>query len=47
VLSVDVPIVRRWRRQLAVWWHRDRKNGEGASNGNGSPAKDPAGTKVE
>jgi hypothetical protein len=25
VLSVDVPIVRRWRRQLAVWWHRDRK----------------------
>ena len=31
VLSVDVPIVRRWRRQLAVWWHRDRKNGEGAA----------------
>jgi hypothetical protein len=27
VLSVDVPIVRRWRRQLAVWWHRDRTNG--------------------
>jgi hypothetical protein len=25
VLSVDIPIVRRWRRQLAVWWHRDRK----------------------
>jgi hypothetical protein len=25
VLSVDVPIVRRWRRRLAVWWHRDRK----------------------
>jgi hypothetical protein len=24
VLSVDVPIVRRWRRKLAVWWHRDR-----------------------
>ena len=47
VLSVDVPIVRRWRRQLAVWWHRDRKNGEGAANGNGAPAKDPAGTKVE
>ena len=27
VLSVDLPIVRRWRRQLTVWWHRDRKNG--------------------
>jgi hypothetical protein len=24
VLSVDVPIVRRWRRQLVVWWHRRR-----------------------
>jgi hypothetical protein len=47
VLSVDVPIVRRWRRQLAVWWHRDRKNGEGASNGTGAPAKDPAGTKAK
>jgi hypothetical protein len=47
VLSVDIPIVRRWRRQLAVWWHRDRKNGEGTSNGNGAAAKDPTGTKVE
>ena len=48
VLSVDIPIVRRWRRQLAVWWHRDRKeNGEGAANGNSAPAKDTAGTKVE
>jgi hypothetical protein len=48
VLSVDIPIVRRWRRQLAVWWHRDRKaNGEGAANGNGASAKDPAATKVE
>jgi hypothetical protein len=26
VLSVDLPIVRRWRRQLTVWWHR--KKGE-------------------
>src|SRR6476620_8871645 len=35
VLSVDIPIVRRWRRKLAVWWHRDRKNGDetGAANG--------------
>ena len=24
VLSVDLPIVRRWRRQLTVWWHRDK-----------------------
>ena len=26
VLSVDLPVVRRWRRQLTVWWHR--RNGE-------------------
>ncbi len=24
VLSVDIPIVRRWRRQVTVWWHRKR-----------------------
>jgi hypothetical protein len=47
VLSVDIPIVRRWRRKLAVWWHRDRKNGDEASAENGSsearaPKKDPA-----
>jgi hypothetical protein len=24
VLSIDLPIVRRWRRQLTVWWHRRR-----------------------
>jgi hypothetical protein len=24
VLSVDLPIVRRWRRQFTVWWHRKR-----------------------
>jgi hypothetical protein len=24
VLSVDLPVVRRWRRQLAVWWHRKK-----------------------
>jgi hypothetical protein len=29
VLSVDIPIVRRWRRQLAVWWHRDKKGAGG------------------
>ena len=47
VLSVDIPIVRRWRRKLAVWWHRDRKNGDEASAGDGSsearaPEKDSA-----
>ena len=26
VLSIDIPIVRRRRRQLAVWWHRDWKS---------------------
>jgi hypothetical protein len=26
VLSVDLPIVRRWRRQLTVWWHRRRRD---------------------
>ena len=47
VLSVDIPIVRRWRRKLAVWWHRGRKNGDEASAENGSsearaPEKDSA-----
>jgi hypothetical protein len=31
VLSVDIPIVRRWRRRLALWWYRDRKTGSTAS----------------
>jgi hypothetical protein len=44
---VDIPIVRRWRRKLAVWWHRDRKNGAEASAESGSseartPEKDSA-----
>jgi len=25
VLSVDIPMVRRWRRQLTVWWHRRKE----------------------
>jgi len=25
VLSHDLPLARRWRRRLAVWWHRRRK----------------------
>jgi hypothetical protein len=28
VLSVDLPVVRRWRRQLTVWWHRKRGDAE-------------------
>ena len=27
ILSVDLPIVRRWRRRAQVWWGR-RKGGE-------------------
>ena len=43
VLSVDVPNVRRRRRRLAVWWHRDRKVGNEAT-----PRPDEAsGSKVE
>ena len=43
VLSVDLPIVRRWRRQLTVWWHRDRKNGDDADTD--SPPPPAADTK--
>lgn len=32
VLSVDLPIVRRWRRQITVWWYRDRKTEDGAAS---------------
>jgi len=39
VLSVDLPVVRRWRRQLTVWWYKDRK-GEGAPGGNADKASD-------
>ena len=34
VLSVDLPVVRRWRRQLTVWWHRrkeQRSEGDAAA----------------
>jgi hypothetical protein len=34
VLSVDLPPIRRLRRRLTVWWHRD-KNGEGGTKKNG------------
>ncbi len=31
VLSVDLPIVRRWRRRLELWWGR-RKRSKDAEN---------------
>jgi hypothetical protein len=34
VLSIDLPIVRRWRRQLTVWWHR--RKGEEVEEGEAS-----------
>jgi len=37
VLSVDIPAVRRQRRKLALWWHRDRKESEQAT----SPTENP------
>jgi hypothetical protein len=43
VLSIDIPIVRRWRRQLAVWWHRDRKAGKAEAR---TPAPAPRNSKV-
>ena len=38
VLSVDLPVVRRLRRRLTVWWERRKGRGNGAENGgaNGS-----------
>jgi hypothetical protein len=40
VLSVDLPIVRRWRRQLTVWWHR--KKGETGGTETGADGKSSA-----
>jgi hypothetical protein len=48
VLSVDIPAVRRWRRKLAVWWHRRKEEGKTIeTREEAAPAKDSAGTKVE
>jgi hypothetical protein len=47
VLSVDIPIVRRWRRQLAVWWHRRKENGERATDGTATPASNSTEAKIE
>jgi hypothetical protein len=38
VLSIDLPIVRRWRRQLTVWWHR-RKGEAGEEGGAGDASE--------
>ena len=45
VLSIDLPIVRRWRRQLTVWWHRrkgEQVEEEVAGAGATEAAKDKA-----
>ena len=28
VLSYDLPIIRRWRRRLEVWWGRRKQTGD-------------------
>ncbi|MHA1573864.1 MAG: hypothetical protein ACTSX8_07700 [Alphaproteobacteria bacterium] len=33
VLSVDLPVVRRWRRQMTVWWHDRKARREARQNG--------------
>ena len=35
ILSVDLPIVRRWRRRVEVWWGR-RKGDKNGGGGNGA-----------
>ena len=38
VLSVDLPVVRRWRRQLTVWWHRKKgDDGDAPAASNKTP----------
>jgi hypothetical protein len=39
VLSVDLPIVRRWRRQVTVWWCRRNAGNESAESDAGSQGK--------
>lgn len=39
VLSVDLPAVRRWRRQLTVWWYRKKDEGAGGAVDAGSGPK--------
>ncbi len=46
VLSVDIPIVRRWRRQFTVWWHRDRKSETEPASTPGSTPKQRSGVRT-
>jgi hypothetical protein len=41
VLSVDLPIVRRWRRQLTVWWNRKVGEPDETTAENSQGAKGP------
>jgi hypothetical protein len=43
VLSVDLPAIRRWRRKLTLWWHRDRKSANGAGTAPRSASKEKTG----
>ena len=38
VLSVDLPIVRRWRRQLTVWWHDSKARRAARRNESARPS---------
>jgi hypothetical protein len=33
ILSADLPIMRRWRRRVEVWWGRRRKGNKDESTG--------------
>lgn len=37
VLSVDLPMVRRWRRRFQTWWERRRRGEAGAGKRDGMP----------
>ena len=45
VLSVDLPAVRRWRRQFTVWWHRRFGEKDKAEAGDAIRAEDASSTK--
>lgn len=48
VLSVDLPIVRRWRRQVTVWWHRKRDdNGSFGADKGGNAKLESRSARVE
>ena len=40
VLSVDLPVVRRARRRLAVWWERRRRGDANNLGANDRPAEE-------